>query len=232
MRWIHQLIQAKIANITKALALWIGRNSRPISIVEDEGLENLIRVFTENSSFSLPSRSTIKSRVDSFFVDLKEDIQQDLCHADYTALTCDYWSSLSNENYLGMTAHYIDAAFKLQSYALGVSYSEERHISENVAKHIKQVTNHWNITNKVVAIVTDNAKNMVNAVDELPYMHIGCGAHTMKLTMNKALKQRNIDHTLSKARKIVGHVKHSPANYAELKTIQEKRGEAQEALVS
>ena len=60
---------------------------------------------------------------------------------------------------------------------------------------------------------------MVNAVDKLPYMHIGCGAHTLKLTMNKA-------------RKIVGHVKHSPANYAELKTIQEKRGEAQEALVS
>ena len=101
------------------------KRQRPISIVEDEGLENLIRVFTGNSSFSLPSRSTIKSRVDSFFVDLKEDIQQDLCHADYTDFTCDYWSSLSNENYLGMTAHYIDAAFKLQSYALEVSYSED-----------------------------------------------------------------------------------------------------------
>ena len=41
---------------------------------------------------------------------------------------------------------------------------EERHTAENLADELRQTFNEWGITEKVTAIVTDNAKNMVNAI--------------------------------------------------------------------
>lgn len=82
-----------------------------------------------------------------------------------------------------------------------------------------------------MAFVTDNAKNMVNAVGQLSYIHIGCAAHTLLLSVNKVLKDCRIDNVLVKVRKIVGHVRHSPANFIELKTLQKKLEETEENLV-
>lgn len=155
-----KLTQAKVATITTALASWVGRNSRPLAIVEDDGLENLIRICTSNSEYKLPTRQTVKKRLDDTFQQKKTDIQDELSNAQHIGLTCDYWTSTSNENYLGMTAHFLDRNFKLISHVLDVSYSTERHTAENVASHIGRLTEEWGITSKVVAMVTNNARNM------------------------------------------------------------------------
>lgn len=227
-----KLTQTKVASITKAIAYWICKDGRPMSISEDQGLENLLRVCTGNDRYTLPSRGTLKSRVDSLFAEMKTSIEGDLSETKHVGLTCDYWSSTANENYLGLTAHFVGESFTLSSEVLDVSFSEERHTADNVAKHITELVAKWKIEGKVVAMVTDNARNMTNAVDQLPYVHIGCAAHTLQLSVNKALKECNIDSLLSKVRKIVGHIKHSPANYTELKRLQEAKGEPVEALVS
>lgn len=113
----------------------------------------------------------------------------------------------------------------LCSATLDVSLSEERYFSENVSKHIQDLSSSWKLDGRIVAMVTDNARNMVNAVERLPYVHIGCSAHTLQLRVNQALKEAIIDSVLTKVRKIVGHVKHSAANFTEQKAIQEKHGE-------
>lgn len=226
-----KITPTKQASLTNALAFWIAKDGRPISITEDEGLQDLIRVATGNSQYATPSRSTIKSRVDQLYAEFKTDVTEKLAKANHISLTCDYWSSMANENYLGMTAHFVNSDFELSNHVLDVSYSAERHTSENVAKHIKQLITDWKIENKVNAIVTDNAKNMVNAVTQLPFVHLGCAAHTLQLSVSKALKACDVDVLLSKVRKIVGHVRHSPANYNELKERQEECGETPEILV-
>lgn len=97
--------------------------------------------------------------------------------------------------------------------------------------HINRLTEKWKIDGKVVAMVTDNARNMTAACDKLPYVHIGCAAHTIQLTVNKAIKESNIDTTLAKVRKIAGNVNHSAANYVELKQMMMEFEEPQEKLV-
>lgn len=43
------------------------------------------------------------------------------------ALTGDYWTSVGNDSYLGVTGHYIDKQWQLHSHALTVMKTEKRH---------------------------------------------------------------------------------------------------------
>lgn len=55
----------------------------------------------------------------------KEKKHEDLTVAKHVSLTGDYWTSISNRNYLGVAAHLITAAWELKSFALKIMKTEE-----------------------------------------------------------------------------------------------------------
>lgn len=221
----------KAASLATATATWIAKSCRPIAICEDEGFINLMRAATGNMMYSPPSRTTIQRRVDTMFNDCKSGIQKDLKETAHVALTCDYWSSVSNVSFLGMTVHYVDNNFNLISKALAVDESTERHTTENVRAEIESVIQDFKLDGKVVAVVTDNAANMIAAMRTSNIVGVGCAAHSLQIAVKKALTASNTTEVLAKTRRIVGHVKHSPANYRELKELMKEKGEPEEALV-
>lgn len=137
-------------NLTKALAVWIAEDSRPVAICEDEGLENVLRVATQNKCYSLPSRKTIKSRVDVMYADMRTELSKE---AQSVCLTCDYLTSTATENYLGITVYYITREFAPVSKQLGVFLSEVRHTTDNIVLHLNSVTTDWSLNGKVSNIV-------------------------------------------------------------------------------
>ena len=62
-------------------------------------------------------------------------------------------------------------------------------------------------------MVTDNARNMTNAIsliDEKTDIHgVTCAAHTIQFAINKALKEENVECLIRLCSKVVGHFKHS-----------------------
>lgn len=62
----------------------------------------------------------------------------------------------------------------------------------------------WEITDKVQAITTDNARNIVNSVKELGFEHIPCMIHTVQLVLHDALlEQKKVKDMVKTARKLV-----------------------------
>ena len=60
------------------------------------------------------------------------------------------------------------------------------HAAPNISNAIQEILNDWNINiEKVVAVVTDNAKNMVNAISELDLFNFPCIDHTLQLGVKK-----------------------------------------------
>src|SRR4029434_8339417 len=47
--------------VTNAVAVWVAGDCRPINIVEDSGLIEVIRIASGDNSYDLPSRATIVS---------------------------------------------------------------------------------------------------------------------------------------------------------------------------
>ena len=62
--------------------------------------------------------------------------------------------------YKGITIHFVDDQFKLQSYLLSLRELKSQHTSENLLAEIENIFNEWSITEKIVAISADGAHNI------------------------------------------------------------------------
>ncbi|XP_045927069.1 E3 SUMO-protein ligase ZBED1-like [Micropterus dolomieu] len=135
--------------------------------------------------------------------------------------------SLSNHNYLGVTAYYFDPQLKLQSHALTVIKTEVRHFTDAVAQHFMKVAREWDIEHKVVSLTTDSARNMIAAARQLSFEHMPCIAHSVYRAVTVSLTNSPFDSALAKCRKVVGHFKQpskpSGARAATSRTSSEER---------
>lgn len=84
-------------------------------------------------------------------------------------------------------------------------------------------------------MVTDNAKNIVNAIKSLCYISeiccSTCAAHSLQLCINNALKTDMITELIQKCSKLVRHFKHSNIAMNELHIKQEQLGYTKSSLL-
>ena len=105
--------------LTNLLAQWIAASCQPISVVEEDGLELVLQAATGDPSYKLPARRTIIRRIHDQYAAEKASKHEKMVEARCVALTGDHWTSVNNDNYLGVTVHLIDASWELHSFALG-----------------------------------------------------------------------------------------------------------------
>ena len=208
-------------DINTSLATWIATSGQPISIVEDEGLQQTFRIALQNDSFRMPSRRTVDGLLskmyDSELLALKTRVEQ----SNAIAITSDFWASMGNKSYCGITGHWINGEWQIESAALECLNVEERHFSANVAELYENFAADWGISSKIRAVVTDNAGNMTAAVAKTAFQHIPCLAHTLQFSILVGFKEADTNQLFAKCRKIVGHFKHSAANTTELEKFND-----------
>ena len=80
----------------------------------------------------------------------------------------------------------------------------ERHTSENVAAlDLQSVVQEWGIQDKLVAITTDNARNIVNATEtQLQWQRLPCAAHSLQLGVRAGLALEPVSAVLTRCRKL------------------------------
>lgn len=163
------------------------KDYQPFSMVEDEGFKSLMKVLAPN--YTLPSRKYLSNTLlNNMYQNCHDKTLEMLNSAKSVCITTDHWTSLKNENYLGVTAHYIDSEFTMNHKVLQCMKYEGRHDAVTIAKELRRVLIDWQISNKVLIFVTDNAYNIVNAVKlELKKKHYGCFAHKLNLCVQHSL---------------------------------------------
>lgn len=138
-------------------------------------------------------------------------------------ITTDAWTSRNNESFIAVTCHYIDVNQEaLKTVLLSCFVTKLRHTAENLETELKAVLNEWQLLHKVVAIVTDNAANIVNAVERLKKKHVSCFAHTLNLGVQSGLAA--VDKLHVKVKEIVAHFKRSTVAANKLAETQRKNG--------
>ncbi|CAH1113759.1 unnamed protein product [Psylliodes chrysocephalus] len=101
------------------------------------------------------------------------------------------------------------------------------HTSKNLANEISNIAREWEITDKILLIVSDNASNIKGAImNELNLKHFGCFAHTLNLIVNHSLDIPEILSLLAKVRKVVAHFKRSALANEHIMKYQENMGNA------
>lgn len=199
----------KARKINNAILFMICRDNQPFSVVENEGFQNLLKVTANH--YKMPSRSTVTRWLDDKYNVLSTLLKSKLSSVEYLTLTSDIWSDMQMRSFLGVTAHF-GLGTEFQSVTLGVYQLDERHTSEYIAENLIKTCNDWGVdSDKVSAVVTDNAANMVKAV-EIAFgkkKHIPCFAHTLNLVAQNILQIPELQNILLKIKSIVTFFKQS-----------------------
>ncbi|XP_039315453.1 zinc finger BED domain-containing protein 4-like, partial [Solenopsis invicta] len=156
---------------------------------------------------------------------VKEKIKLEISKVSSVTCISDFWSSRAQDAYVTVVCQFLMDNWEVKSYTLTTEEIEERHTTINISARILEILCKWEIDGKTTTVVTDNAINMINAVKALPKLTISegttCAAHILQLAILKGLEIEEIDIFCQKARKMVGHFRHSNIAWKALKKNQE-----------
>ncbi|XP_050528032.1 E3 SUMO-protein ligase ZBED1-like [Daktulosphaira vitifoliae] len=176
-----------------------------------------------NPAYEIPCRQTVsKNLIPRLYNSTLEVLKKKVENANAVSLTTDGWTCINNRSYIAVTAHFINDEGKMCSVCLGCEHFDQRHSSDNIAAHLKKLAIEWKVSNKIVAIVTDNAANITAAVRQLHYRHLGCFAHLVNLIVQHSLE--NIAVMVAKVKKIVEYFKRSSNALAKLNSTLTRMG--------
>jgi zinc finger BED domain-containing protein 1 (E3 SUMO-protein ligase ZBED1) len=188
-------------------------------MVEDEEFKKFVQML--NGGYNLPARKTVSnSMIPNLYHQTYEKVQDLMANCFAVCLTTDGWTSIKNESFMGITAHFINEDVSLLSVCLGCEKFEERHTIENLAMFLKNTIQEWKIENKITAVVSDNAPNIVGAIRHCHFRHVSCFAHNINLVVQHALK--NISPVQKKVKSIVEYFNRSTYAEKKLKETQQQ----------
>ena len=153
--------------VTDALVDFVAEDLMPLHLIDSLRFQKLLKSL--DPQYCLPSRKHLSTTLLTKKYDqLKVQIKNRLKNVKVVNLTIDLWSNRQMRSYLGITAHYITAEWKLEHIMLGCNRVHGRHTAENIVCWFEGVISDFNITEQVKHIVTDSASNMKKAFVTLP----------------------------------------------------------------
>lgn len=182
--------------------------------------------------FDVPSRRTATRscvRVyDAEKAKLKEFFKKS---CDRVSLTTDTWTANTQQNYMCVTAHFIDNDWNLHKKIIGF-FLVKGHRGEDIGKSLEGCLAEWGI-DKVFTITVDNASSNNGAIKymrrvlnesncsiaEGEYLHLRCVAHIINLIVTEGLKE--VDVSISRVRAAVKFVKSSPSRLVKFRKCAE-----------
>jgi len=191
-------------------------------VVDDIGFNEFVNLL--NPSYKIPNRHAISKTLipaayEKCFNEVKEIISN---YLEMACMTTNCWTSRNTESYIAITVHFLDSSFVLRSILLSCHSFNESHTSQNISEQINTTLNTWNLKNKIVLAVSDNAYNVQNALSTLQLKHFGCFAHTLNLIVQSAINKES--ELINKVKSICTYFHKSTTANSKLMTYQENNG--------
>ncbi|XP_044596522.1 E3 SUMO-protein ligase ZBED1-like [Cotesia glomerata] len=204
----------------------IAMDMLPLSFAERPGIEQFLR--TVCPEYTKPSGSVIRNRLQGIYDVVWNKLISTLNNFPHISITTDGWSSRANHSFVTITAHGIDDQWNLRSFTLDTLEMSESHTARNTYNHLKEGLSSWNLYEKVIAVVHDNAPYIVAAIrdywsnDSEIDVSVRCFCHSLQRVVERTLKNDVLSECLRKVSAVVGHFKHSNKASTALTSAQKK----------
>jgi len=198
----------------------------PLSFVEKTGFQRFIQSL--RSDFAVKSRRTMTRSVDNLYEEQRKEVQSFLISKDRNgrfSFTTDIWTSTQNLSYMSVTIHFLTKEMKLKKAVLSLRLAPSPHTGVHLAEMFLEVLQQWGVTERLMAITSDNATNndtffrclssaavLYNAetirMSNGNVLQVRCAGHVLNLLAKAGLKV--IASSISRIRKAVVKIRSSP----------------------
>ena len=181
--------------INKKVMAMIALDNQPFTVVEDEGFVDLLAHL--QPKYCLPSRRYFsETMLPLTFDEYTAKAFVVIEPAESFSFTSDIWTSdASNESFVSLSAHWIDADFTRRSLVLlNAKHFPQSHRGANISQMFENMFEDWKIeTDRRHCLVRDGASNMALGSHLLGISSIHCFIHRLQLVTHDAiLSQRAV----------------------------------------
>ena len=158
-----------------------------------------------NPNYQPPSRDLLSNTlVPAWYKVERERVNEELREVKEVALTSDGWTSVAQDHYLSVTAHFIKSGSgRVTDRVLQTKPVYQAQTGVNVAAEISLILEEFHIKEKVVVITMDNAMNMDVAARIMNYIKLPCFAHCLNLAAQKLYTDQSIARWAARIRTVV-----------------------------
>ena len=161
-------------------------DSRPFGDYSRPGMREFLA--TAIPGYKPLHRTTVRRRLHTRYIAHRQTLRKVLERVSDLTLTTDIWKDRRNRFYICITGHFFDEKYNFISLTLSFRLIRGRHMAVRLAEFIKHEIISLNIEKKVRSITTDNAPNIVSAVNKLGIgVHHSCMAHNLHLIVKSTL---------------------------------------------
>jgi len=146
-----------------------------------------------NPNIKKISRKIVRSSAMKTFLEYKIRLVEELSSLDCrVSLTADAWDSGYGYHYLCVTCHWLDNDWLLQKRIIHFKMLEYPHTGLNIAHHLMQAIDEYNLRSKIMSMTFDNATSMTYSANLVKQqltdvildgdaLHIRCVCHVLNL---------------------------------------------------
>ena len=169
----------QVEQCNRAVTKFVVKGLHPFATVESPWFREMTKAL--NPRYTPPCRTVLSNTlIPAWYEVEKQNVITELANVSKVAITSDGWTSLAQDHYITVTAHYSSQG-KLHQKVLRTKAVYRAQTGETVAVEIVEVLEEFGITHKVVVMTVDNASNMDVAAKKLDILKLGCFAHTLNL---------------------------------------------------
>ncbi|CAG8783464.1 8666_t:CDS:1, partial [Acaulospora morrowiae] len=147
--------------LRETLVEWIVKDCLPFTTIESKSFHKLFEVIKKlEGNITISSASTIKRDLLEYYSVSKASLKEILGNnSSKISLTTDIWTSNSCKMFIGVTAHWLDNNWEIQSHIFDLVPFEGPHSGINIANTLISICEDFGITKKILDITVDNASN-------------------------------------------------------------------------
>jgi hypothetical protein len=173
----------------------------PFRFIESPQFQDVIR-YAQSAPLvpSFPSARTIQRDLRSTIQARQKDILQMLPPFAKLSIALDCWTSPFQQAFMAISGYFLDQEWNYRELLLGFEPLEGSHTGRNLSLVLSEILQKNQISDRIVAITTDNASNnatMIASVQETfpgtTMIQIPCIAHVIQLSLKQLLGHMKAD---------------------------------------
>ncbi|CAF2128590.1 unnamed protein product [Rotaria magnacalcarata] len=137
----------------------------PLSIVDHISFKNFMND-VDSKYKPIHRRDLTRSFLPTLYKQCTSKLQEICAQAKHVSLTLDIWSDRRMRSYFGVTLHtIIDDKYK--TFLLSFERLEGKHTADKLSAEFDRIIQLYNLKDKIVRLITDNASNNLAAFDSI-----------------------------------------------------------------